>query len=388
MRNGSGRPLRRCWNIERSRRFSRSWPIPITPRSRRPRQWLFNDPKSPWVPILPEARGEQTPGFQNLFASPLIVVAGFRQGVLTGLADKTPLGTVEKIDDRSIQRKFTTAHSTNYSSSNLDLEGIAVGVDYPFRRCDYLASKLSELEGSPQIDLFWPEARRDEAVAACVAFLKRYGASFSRQGPARRARLPGPQGAPEVPDPRQAGDPRGRRLGPGDLLARRTGRSAAGEHARVPCSRQDGSRSRTLRGLDRPGRHPSTASTTPTATSGRPRRSARGMTGNASTASSATTSSRGPRPPRSSSPASSALGEPQGGLDARTRAGRAAHDRVRPGPTDPGGAAHPQPARCRSLKPDGVRPTRARRQARAAERGQPVALALGIAGGESELQSP
>ena len=142
-------------------------------------RWLFNDPKSPWVPILPEARGEQSPGFHNLFASPLIVVAGFREGVLAGLADRTPLGTVEKVDNRSIQRKFSSTQSTNYSSSNLELEGVAVGVAYPFRRCDYLASELSALEGSPQIDLFWPETRRDEAVAACVAFLKRYGASFS-----------------------------------------------------------------------------------------------------------------------------------------------------------------------------------------------------------------
>src|SRR5436305_8893078 len=68
--------------------------------------WLFNDPKSPWVPLLPEARGEQAPHFQNLFASPLIVVAGFREGVLAGLADKAPLGTVAKVGEGSMQCKI------------------------------------------------------------------------------------------------------------------------------------------------------------------------------------------------------------------------------------------------------------------------------------------
>ncbi len=146
-------------------------------------RWLFNDPESPWVPLLPEARGQQSPGVENLFASPLIVVAGFREGVLAGLADKTSLGTVEMGANGSIQRKIKNVPTHIYSSSFLDLTGVAAGVEYPFRYCDYLASKLSELEGCPRCDLFWPEARRDEAVAACVAHLKRFGASYTAVSP-------------------------------------------------------------------------------------------------------------------------------------------------------------------------------------------------------------
>jgi hypothetical protein len=147
-------------------------------------RWLFNDPKSPWVPLLPEARGQQAPPFQSLFASPLIIVAGFREGVLTGLADKSPLGTIEKIEKGSIRRKIKNVPATNSGSSFFDLEGVAIGVEHPFRYCDYLASILSGLEGCPRCDLFWPEARRDEAVAACVAYLKRYSASFTTETPA------------------------------------------------------------------------------------------------------------------------------------------------------------------------------------------------------------
>ena len=74
-------------------------------------------------PAPPRSPGGAVAAFQNLFASPLIVVAGFRQGVLAGLADKTPLGTVERVDDRPSSARSRT-QSTNYSSSNLDLEGI------------------------------------------------------------------------------------------------------------------------------------------------------------------------------------------------------------------------------------------------------------------------
>ena len=144
-------------------------------------QWLFNDPKSPWVPLLPEAQGRLSQSFQNLFASSLIVLPSFREGVLAGLADKSPLGTLQRGTDGSVERKIKDVPTTKHGSNNLELEGVPVGVEYPFRRCDLLASQLAGLEGCPQISLFWPEARRDEAVASCVFYLKRFGALFTTE---------------------------------------------------------------------------------------------------------------------------------------------------------------------------------------------------------------
>jgi hypothetical protein len=155
-------------------------------------RWLFNDSRSLWVPLVPEARGQQPPGFQNLFNSPLMVVAGFREGVLAALTDRTPLGTVEKVDNRTIQYKVNKVTTTNYSSSNLDLDEIKIGVEFPYRRCDLLALRLSDVEGCPQIDLFRPEARRDESVAACIAFVKRHGALFTAEA------LPGVRDFPDA----------------------------------------------------------------------------------------------------------------------------------------------------------------------------------------------
>ncbi len=52
-------------------------------------------------------------------------------------------------------------------------------MDLPFRVCDYLAWRISTLGGAPECELYWPEDRRDRAVAACTAFLKRYGDRFT-----------------------------------------------------------------------------------------------------------------------------------------------------------------------------------------------------------------
>jgi hypothetical protein len=52
------------------------------------------------------------------------------------------------------------------------------GTEVAFRRCDFFAWQLAKLDGTPMCELYWPEAKRDEAVAACAAFLKRYGDRF------------------------------------------------------------------------------------------------------------------------------------------------------------------------------------------------------------------
>jgi hypothetical protein len=156
-------------------------------------RWLFNDPKSPWVPLLPEARGQQTPHFNNLFSSSLIVVAGFREGVLASLADKTPLGTVSRTEKGSIRRKITGGGTMNSGTNNIDLSDFPPDVEHSFRNCDFVASMLSGLEGCPKCDLFWPEARRDEAVAACVTYLTRFGILLTTEAP---------PGAHDFPDPK------------------------------------------------------------------------------------------------------------------------------------------------------------------------------------------
>ncbi len=142
-------------------------------------QWLFNDPKSPWVPLLLESSGEVPRPLDNLVASPLIAVAGFRAGVLAGLADKTPLGTVVRTPRGLVERKIKNVTVHNGGASQAEKEAHAPGVEYPYRRCDLLSWQMSVLEGCPRIELSWPETRRDEAVAACVKYLRFFGPRFT-----------------------------------------------------------------------------------------------------------------------------------------------------------------------------------------------------------------
>lgn len=156
-------------------------------------RWLFNDPKSPWVPLLPEARGQQA-HFQNHIATPLVVVAGYREGLIAGLADKTLLGSVTWGEDGFVEYKINNVPGMKQGGSNLDMEGVKVGEEHPFRNCDYLALKLSDLDGCPRFDLFWPENRRDRAVAACAAYLKRFGDRFTTESPPGMHDFPHPKG--------------------------------------------------------------------------------------------------------------------------------------------------------------------------------------------------
>ncbi len=242
MPRGCERRHPKCWNTA----CSTPWQ-PLLAHSDHPAlasaaQWLFNDPKSPWVPLLPEARAQQAPPFQDLFASPLIVVAGFRVGCLHRPGGQSSTRVRHSETKRFHRTQDQERPDDQLSAGNLNLEGVAVGVEYPFRRCDYLASNLSELEGCPRFDLFWPEARRDEGVAACAAYLKRFGASFTAKPPPGDVDYPGPRAHLEFPTLGKPATARGCRRRPG-----RSSRSQ--EKARLgwrPCRRfrrrQNGSR--------------------------------------------------------------------------------------------------------------------------------------------------
>ncbi len=142
-------------------------------------RWMFTDPKSPWLPIEPEARGTEVPLGHNFFATPMIVAEGFREGAIAALADRSPYGTISMTPGASVEVKANRGLTWKTGASPAQREGLAPGASVSFRTCDYIAWQLSELQGCPQIELFWPEARRDGAIAACVAYLKRYGGHFA-----------------------------------------------------------------------------------------------------------------------------------------------------------------------------------------------------------------
>jgi hypothetical protein len=161
--------------------FQILWRHPGDPAIQKAAQKLFADPDSPWVPLVKKGAGD----IDNIFDSPLIGLAGFRVELLRGLNDKTPAGSMtlppgggENIDLDGI------GSSGRGGAVNKDPLAPPVGTPVRFRFCDYYAWQISRVKGAPRCRLYWPEAKRDEAVAACRAFLQKDGDLYQYQPPA------------------------------------------------------------------------------------------------------------------------------------------------------------------------------------------------------------
>ena len=119
----------------------------------------------------------------NLYASPLLMSAGFREAVLDALVIKSESGTVRRTRQTVVRYELKEGINGGVSASEADLEGVAQGVDQSIRACDYIAWKISAITGAPRCELYWTREKRDEAVKACVAFLKTYGDRFTAEAP-------------------------------------------------------------------------------------------------------------------------------------------------------------------------------------------------------------
>jgi hypothetical protein len=153
--------------------FQIMWHYPNDPIIRQAAEKIFASNASPWVPLT---------NFENLgslLTKPLIGVAAFRQEALRGLGDTTPAGTA-KIYDNGNGSFLINRYSQDDSLPSPSGDPLApkAGSVVPFRLCDYYAYELSRLDGFPKIGLYWPQAQRDAAVAACKAVLVQYGDAF------------------------------------------------------------------------------------------------------------------------------------------------------------------------------------------------------------------
>ena len=347
------------------------WTHPITRRSPRPRRAMFLDPKSPWLPRSQRGGPHIYP--MDQIASPLVVRRRLPRGLARGLADRTQIGTAAGGPRRGAVHARRRAGAGRQRRPRPRSRRQA-GVEVPIRMCDYVAWKLSALDGAPECELTWPEARRDEAVAAAAAYLRRYGPA-SPPRPAGRARLPHTRA--HLRFPRSAARPRPTTSArPARLLARRRGRGPrrglpSGYPVRASGSRSRPSRSTAVssRGTHDPPRLP-------------PGRlglaggggAQKGTAGSGPTASSATRRSPASRPRRSSS-RSTRFGQPKlpGGLEAQLRLADPPRSRVPARPAGRRFAPAPERPGGRAAGPDRVRPPGRRRQA-----GPPAGVSLAL----------
>ncbi len=136
---------------------------------------MFVDPKSPWLPLVPVGEGRGDLRDREQIASPLACVPAYREALHAALADRTRVGTAVRRPEGVVQYTPTVGRSEGFIDIRVPDPEDRPGVEVPIRTCDYVAWKLSTIDGAPECQLIWSEARRDGAVAACTEYLRRHG---------------------------------------------------------------------------------------------------------------------------------------------------------------------------------------------------------------------
>ncbi|MGP0064527.1 MAG: hypothetical protein ACLQGP_13130 [Isosphaeraceae bacterium] len=169
---------------------------------------LFEDPKSPWNPsISPRSFEIQVGMWRDLLGGSLLGLKSFRILVLRSLADKTHVGTIEADADgrviaiQGVHKTVEYRNSTSRSVENSD--GSEPSRKNPFkpgpsamplRVADLVCENLQQLEGIPRFLKHWPLSKRDEALTACMTYLKQYGERFRENAASRAVRAAEPGG--------------------------------------------------------------------------------------------------------------------------------------------------------------------------------------------------
>ena len=184
--------------------FKPLWRNPDHPAIAAAAAALFEDPKSPWNPSVWRGDATVAEGHQrDLFATPLLGLKAFRTLVIRALGDKTEVGTIET--DANGRVIVIQGHHRTVSDGEAPSTGSTTTPTVPGtpssparRRCRCAwptrpARQLEQLEGIPRFQKQWPLAKRDEAIAATVAYLTRYGERFRENAASRaiRAEEPG-----------------------------------------------------------------------------------------------------------------------------------------------------------------------------------------------------
>ncbi len=130
--------------------------------------WLFNDPRSPWLSELYRSHCDLL-GHPGYLWPGLLGVAGFRKRLGILLDDETVIGSIvfRAADNRQtfeIRWKDRAAPEKPGAVS-----------ESAFRACDYVGWQLAihGLAVMPRFQLEWPLERRNEAIAGCRQALKR-----------------------------------------------------------------------------------------------------------------------------------------------------------------------------------------------------------------------
>jgi hypothetical protein len=144
------------------------WRHPDNPGMVELARWLFLAADSPWRPILtPQLDAEKAS------VSPLIGIPAFREFLKRGLADTSIVGDFQ-VTRESVSFNYKNGGSSRASGYMPDVDMPKPDAKQPLRACDFYATKMSRLEGSPRYEMYWPPARRDAVLKDMARFLDQW----------------------------------------------------------------------------------------------------------------------------------------------------------------------------------------------------------------------
>ncbi len=207
--------------------FRPVWRNPSDPAIAAAAAALFEDPRSPWNPPVWRGEANVAQGHQrDLFTTPLLGLKAFRTLVIRALNDKTEVGTIQT--DAQGRIIVIQGHHRRTETNASSDHGVNAGPGgprnpvkpgpgaMPLRMADVACEMLEQLDGIPRFQKQWPLARRDEAIAATVAYLSLYGDRFRDSETSRAIRAQEP-GNPNHEKAILAFDPLGRPATPADV---------------------------------------------------------------------------------------------------------------------------------------------------------------------------
>lgn len=163
--------------LERIEYLSPLWRHMDDPAATRAAEKMFAKEDSKWSSLFKSGHlGNKS---KECVRSPLLGLPGFRTGLLRALVDTTVTGTF-RTDGGPIGPRFEFHLGWGWDCSfTADPMAPQKRMSEAVRVCDLFAYELSQVDGFPQCQLYWPIEARDKAISACADILRRFGHCYS-----------------------------------------------------------------------------------------------------------------------------------------------------------------------------------------------------------------
>ena len=149
------------------------WRHPDNPMMAEFARWLFLAEDSRW-----RSRLELSPfTMKEAITSPLVGVSPFRELLKREFVNTTRIGDFQ-ISGNSVSFSTEQGSSGVISYYTPDVKVPKSDAKRPLRACDFCAAEISQFEGSPRYEMYWPEKRRDAVRKDIAKFLDQRGNCF------------------------------------------------------------------------------------------------------------------------------------------------------------------------------------------------------------------